>query len=534
MFKKAIVLKVFGTNENYSVATVRKIIDEFGLENYECIPDFNDIDITLNIFSNILPKSVLCLTLNSDEERKVLICNPMSSSHLQIPVKVGELIWYFKDTTFSDDEIKNQGFLSINHYWHSRVSSNINNENASLTAIAQQELDVFSNVSQIDIDFNRLLAVNGIDTSEFIQTQTLYSDSLIFQDGNNNIISLNKNIDTAKINIISGFNLETNDIDTSLINDFSSAISLNESSTLNELMSINNFEDSLFLSFDKNQKFITNNNKNTLKTYEKDILTKLRESNTIENITNIVKKNDDKQKPNIVIKSEDINIISSLNDSEAFLEGFGDEDDDLFYPASNGKIELVRIGSINNNFNSKITIDEKNDIKIDGETIYIGNFIRNLANKNIISDDLLSSSDFDPSTFIENLTDFNVINDMCGKGDGVVLGYEKSLSEPLVLGNTLIAMLKDMIDLTNTVIDQNKSLIKEIKSMSDEYVNHTHPPVPTQIGPQPVNASLNVASHSGFGSKADNFDKKLTETKDRLNNINQNLKYALSRFSKTS
>lgn len=533
MFKKAIVLKVFNTNENYNIAKIRKIIKELGLLKYESIPDFNNIDEVSAVLTNILPKTLLCLTLDSSDERKVLLCNPMSSSHIQTPVKVGELIWYFKDTTFNDVETNNLGFLSIKHYWHSRVSSNISNENPTGTPVTSQELDLFSNFSQIDIHFDNLLDINGQQYLSNFDTKSYFSDSLLLQDGHNNIISLNKKENTGKINIISGTNLEIDDIEESRLNDHASVISINEYSSLDELMFINYFEDSLFLTCDKSQNFVVNNNKNTLKTYEKDILLKLKESNAIENISNNISKNiENNLKPNITIKSEDIYIVSSVQETSEHETYFEDEDDSARYIDSSGKIEIVR--SSNQNFNSKITIDEMNDIKLDGDTIYVGNFVRNLVKKNIIDDETLNNPGFNPTTFIETLTDFTNIDNMCGKGDGVILGYEKSLSEPLVLGNTLISLLKDMIDLTNTVIDQNKSLIKEIKSMSDEYINHTHPPIPTAAGPQPVNVSLNVSTHTGFGSKADNFDKKLTETKDRFININQNLKYTLSRFSKTS
>lgn len=536
MFKKAIVLKVFQTNENYNISTIRKIINELGLENYECIPDFNDVDETIEVLDNILPKSVLCLTLNSNEERKVLICNPMSSSHLQTPIRVGELIWYFKDTTFTDDEVSNLGFLSITHYWHSRISSNINNESSSLTSITQQELDLFSNISQIDINFDNLLNINGVDAYSFEESKTQYNDSLLFQDGNNNIISLNKNIDSSKISIISGLNLEIDDIDTALLNDFSSAISLSSYSSTEDLILINNFEDTLFLKFDKDKNFTLDNNKSKLKSYEDNILSKLRESNSIENNTNIIENNNEYTRSNIIIKSEDINIVSGSNDFEEIHDFFNDEDDEINYQTNNGKIEITRIGNTDQKFNSKILIDEMNDIKIDGETIYVGNFFRNLVSKNIVSDELRFKSDFNPSTYIDTLNedDLNTINDMCGKGNGVILGYEKNLTEPLVLGNTLVTLLKDMIDLTSEVIEQNKNLVKEIKSMSDEYASHTHPPIPTQAGPQPVNASLNISAHDGFGAKADNIDKSLKTTQERLKVVNKNLKYTLSRFSKTS
>lgn len=541
MFKKAIVLKVFQTNENYNIATLRKIINELGLENYECIPDFNDVDETIEVLDNILPKSVLCLTLNSNEERKVLICNPMSSSHLQTPIRVGELIWYFKDTTFTDNEVSNLGFLSITHYWHSRISSNINNESASLTYITQQDLNLFSKVSQIDIDLDNLLDINNVYMFDIDETKTLYNDSFLLQDGNGSVISLNKNsVNSSKISIVSGFDLEIDDIDNSLLNNFSSAISLNSSSSIDELILYENFEDSLFLKIDKDKRFILDSNKSMLKSYEKDILTKLRLSNTTENITNTtenitIASSYENIRPNIVIKSEDINIISGPNGAREINERVSsDEEDNINNKVNNGKIEIIRLGDTDQSFNSKISIDEMNDVKIDGETIYIGNFFRNLVNKNIISDELISKNGLDPLTYIDTLKDFNAINDMCGKGDGVILGYEKNLTEPLVLGNTLVTLLKDMINLTNDVIEQNKILVKEIKSMSDEYVNHTHPPIPTQAGPQSVKASLNVSTHTKFGEKADSIDKSFDTTQKRLKAVNKNLKYTLSRFSKTS
>lgn len=525
MFKKAIVLKVFKANETYALANIKKIISELDLDQYETIPNLDDYDFANTLISRIIPKTIICLSLDANEERKVLLCNPMSSSHIQTPIKVGELIWYFKDTTFDDADLQDKGYLAINHYWHSRVSADINNENPGMSTISGEALNLFSDVSQIDLQFNQLLTLNKQPYTEINKPTTQFNNSLLIQDGNNNIIDMSMKDSTGNIKFISGYDSDVNShVSNESIQTYSSVISINESQKLFDVYSANNFESNVSLSIDAETLPVIDKDKTKYKSFEKDLLSNIKNTNRVENISNIVKKENDIRKPLIVIKSEDIVIASELDGTASV------ESDDL---ENNGKIDIVR--SSNKLFNSRITIDSSDNIRLDGETVYVGNFIRNLIHRNIITEEIINDEKgFNPVTYIESLDDMSQIDDMCGKGTGVILGYEKSLTEPLVLGNTLTTLLKDMINLTQAVIEQNKILVEEVKSMASEYSSHTHPPIATQAGPQPVTASLNVASHNSFNTKSSEIEQKLSETSARFNSVNENLKYVLSRFSKTS
>jgi hypothetical protein len=311
-------------------------------------------------------------------------------------------------------------------------------------------------------------------------------------------------------------------------------------------------EESSYVSFD---------NENTLSTiiYENDnFLDQLIQNNKTQNKKNITldTTSDYRDKPNILLKSNDVRIISSHHDDNN--ESVEDEESQStsFTPSLGGEIRLIKQGNQITK-TSQVLLNKNNDIVLDGKTIYLGSFNRFMIDKNLISE---SESLKNPTDIFDNFNDEQKkeVKNLCGKGDGILLGYEKSLSEPLVLGNTLVVLLKDMIELTQLTIDQNKVLNDKVNSLAQEYSVHTHtvnavpnaipviPPAPAPpapigfVGAVPPAALISVptlesASHQTFSSTdAVTIDNDLSDIQAKLNDVKSNLKYVLSKFAKTT
>ena len=145
-------------------------------------------------------------------------------------------------------------------------------------------------------------------------------------------------------------------------------------------------------------------------------------------------------------------------------------------------------------------LEENGDVFIDGSIIHLGNFQKEIERSGIDEDDE------------------DDIKKMSGNGYGLLIGYDQKFSEPLVLGNTLEAILKEMINV-------NIKLIDEIKKLSDDLAKHTHIGIPiTGIsGPPQV-----PVPYTNFSSA------EHANIKSRYEGLQNNLIDMLSKFAKTS
>lgn len=208
-------------------------------------------------------------------------------------------------------------------------------------------------------------------------------------------------------------------------------------------------------------------------------------------------------KPGILLKSNDIAIVARSK-----LEK--DETDII----DNGSISLIKEDDnlLNESF---IKLNNVGDIFLDGKTIYIGNFLKEIIKKNILSEnDILFSED---SEIIEKI-EKEKIDKLCGKGEGLIFGYDQKYSEPLVLGNSLTAILKDMIELNITLIDEVDKLSKALQT-------HIHVGIPASGVSGPMQDPSAFITYS---------NQSTTEMNNDLEKIRNNLKFMLSRFVKTS
>lgn len=250
--------------------------------------------------------------------------------------------------------------------------------------------------------------------------------------------------------------------------------------------------------------------------------------------------------PSILVKSNDIRIVAR---KEMF------KSDELFLP--DGSIRIIKEGS---NFieNSHILMERDGSLNIDGNMIFIGSFEKE-AIKNIYPEDVdLNYEEFyekiknEDEVEFKNLPDLDAyqnvelannknIKKLHGKGNGVILGYHPNLSEPLVLGNTLHTVLKEILTINiksfNLIADAIKEIESQIKDVNEAVANHFHPHPLGPTSPDPDLAGLLLEplpiKSTASNDAIDNLKKSGTKIKE-IENIINNLNEILSRFAKTS
>jgi hypothetical protein len=151
-------------------------------------------------------------------------------------------------------------------------------------------------------------------------------------------------------------------------------------------------------------------------------------------------------------------------------------------------------------------MESDGQIAIDGSTILLGNINKEYLRQGIVTNQ-------------NNTPDEEKLSTMHGNGYGVLIGYDEAISEPLVLGNSLEAIIKELINI-------NILLVDEIKSLTDDLQSHMH--VGVTPGPAPTGPPVIPAPYITFSTTSQDTLKK------RYVDIQNNLKEMLSRFAKTS
>lgn len=576
MFKRAKVLHVFDKkiSKKLSYDSLNEILNHYNL-NVSIFPSYNET-AKMRLFNNMIPNTLFCITQNTGRSNSyAFICSPASSLNMSFPVKPGEEVWYFEDETFNVNDIEKYPISRF--YWTSRISGSFSTEDLFHTSSSGAVKELFDNELNQNIPQNSGISyyLEKYDNISNDKHERYFADidEVVIQGEKGNFLRLgrasNKN-KSGVIDIVAGKNYYGSEEyikslafegQTSLENDASRILVSNlgyfdigtgenqlyNDSLTKSMIVKNKFELSAQNSFSFNTK------KNNISAYneKENFFNATMQLNLEENIRNfsLLKINDESPKPNVSIKSSIINIISKN-------EGNKDEDHDHGIETYPGEIRLIRESSFINK-SSQVLLNKENDIILDGETLYLGNFNRLLVEKNIVTQEEVS---LNPESVIDNLSEdqLNSLKDLYGKGENILIGYEKSLSEPLVLGNTLMVLLKDMIDLTQLTIDQNRILNDKVNSLAQEYSTHTHtvnavpnsipviPPAPAPpapigfVGAVPPSALISVptlesANHQSFSSSDTiSIDNDLSDIQAKLNDVKSNLKYILSRFAKTT
>jgi len=654
MFKKAKVLYYIEKIDQGIINDIYNLIKSLKVKKeITIIPDLkayneNDNNNFVNLNNFLLPGTIIAQNYQFDEDF-CFFCLPANSLHLSLPIKPGELIWYFEDNEINEipkNVLDNYPLLGIKYYWTSRIigsriSEDLNyslKENDFLITkvnykksnalydientkvLDKKENKVFSKqisnkIILPDYKIPKLLTEIK-QQDQLISSDILYeknkninfipaavpryfpkSHELTLQGSNNSLINLtteetnNKSqidfvvgrhygkdyrpfvlnsdflflnnieisnskfetppINTVEIDLQKGFNVFFNNQgdqvlfknpDYYLGEDFiddnelesvvdytydASRILINEESDANVYFRSNSLSLNKIINtfdFQKQEKNILDIvNVKSINDYNKNDFEFL--NDYFERIEFF----DDILKPNILIKSNDIRIVSRMK-----LENKINETINGPLKLDSGSLMLIKEGNkcLDDSF---ISLEKNGDIFIDGQILYLGNFNKEILRQKIKSeDDILfkqdenDTSDFNIQSNIvldknELNSFFDITSDeadkMIGNGMGVVLGYNQKYSEPLVLGNSLVVILKNLID-------TNIALINEVKKLSDDLTSHIHLGVTPGSGISgPVQNPVPYTTYSSTGQQ---------QLNDNLNEIKNNLKHILSKFAKTS
>ena len=599
MFKTGFVLHYVSEYSLLEIEKIKKVINPFRQQS-ELVPSLQN-ESTYNVVVENLPiGTIICKNLSSNVD-EFIICLPMFSSHLSLPVKKGEVIWFFtnNDKTFKTAVEESSPLLSVRNYWVSRKIGLKISEDLNYTSFQRDNKvsdETTANSSFTLPDFNPSRVFNSVYDEILPSSVESYRKSkedenfypaavprwyskpyeFTLQGSNNSIINLtNSNLenksfkDKGAIDIVSG----RHTIREFLADNRQNSISIRETPenfdlpiktalSTNSFLKIQNTEGDLEVL--KNQKMYLSdsikyideslegkiskfNDASRIYVSEYDILDKdyyktdflrgqhilekdFKKSNTYEaaflftgNSSNDVDKNSKEKNivfdnvqidsiklrelpvPSIFVKSNDIRIVArkehkNLNNSEL--------------PAVS--IRLIKESNNSQNY-SHLCLEEDGQVAIDGKSILLGNFNKEYER------------------FLESESED--IESMHGKGNGVLIGYEPNLSEPLVLGDSLISIVKELIHI-------NIDLIEQVKKLSEDVVNHSHSGImigggitlPTSKNPitQKTTKNANNFANLPVPPVAKSGDQNHEILTERYKNLQNNLYKVLSRFAKTS
>lgn len=644
MYKRGYVLLCIDKNTDYD-----KALD--AVKNHDSKVQKIEPSISKDIF-NFLPPGTLIVKDNLSSKDTGYITLPMFSSHMSLPVKEGEYVWFFEDILSIDPKNlkkteKNYPLLQIKNYWVSRIHGysiasedpnytniernlslddissyeknidnitgnttkdkkikrSLNDKSKELYTLPDHEKDtgyqlIFNSEDNVKKGYElyKSSSQNSIDAVP--QYFSEKSDFLI-QGSNNTAISLTKDSikNKGEINLVCGKyslkdyveffeenektvseklekeyvklskknlnnseqNKKDNDKDIFLHKKFphvknvygdkeslklpykyirdesvkeiksaearefkfdSSYIAMYMNSDLSNL----NFSD--FKKTPPLDKIKKNEIPITPKTKEYNFLKTKNKDFAIKNSDYLEIKEEDQEKlslkyeetvPSILIKSNDIQIVAR-KELKNVLEK------NNFIP--DGSIKLVKDGHYwgkNTNSYSHLMLEKNGDIRLDGKNIFIGELEREKQRLML-----------EPK-------------DMHGVGEGVVFGYDKDLSEPLVLGKTLQVILNEVLETNIEALDYISKALQEISKnfaqVNEDYETlktwaktHQHtttaPQSPTAPG-GPLQELFLFTKHKTESTDASSTNNGGQEIK-RLEGVIDNLHKMLSRFSKTT
>lgn len=564
-----------------------------------------------NLVENLPVGAVICADLSNTSSLKTLICLPMFSSHLSLPLKLGEVVWYYQDSfPFSSKAKEGTPLLTMDSYWLTRkiglkISEDLNYSHIQRDTIISdlvlgksESFDSLSSKTVVDKvskkkqikEEEKKINIPDYESKKIYSnrytfipsTKDLYLKSkqqdgifpaavprwsskpyeLTLQGSNNSLINLTKtytnekdNANKGAIDIVAGRHflkefIEPGEDSIHVIKDkFARNISDVEKRSIKELkfdksnpvLKIKNADDdfellksqkyyfgetfsedtvaegNVSLSDDASRIYVTEadnvdsasfyntagiQSQRYIPVYEEDAafeseITKdyfqeetLRFSNFGSSEIK-VKKN---ILPSIFIKSNNIRLVAR----EKF------ENKSIDKSLEEGSIRIVKQSNEPSNY-AHISLESNGDIAVDGKSILLGNISKEYVRQGIAASHLA-------------LPDEEKLGEMHGNGYGVLIGYDETLSEPLVLGSTLEVMLKELIHI-------NISLVEEIKILTDDLKQHIHLGIPGSgvSGPPQVPGPY--------------IDFSTTSQESiilRYENIQNNLREMLSRFAKTS
>lgn len=599
MFNTGIVIHYVREYSKSETKAIKSIVEKYVAEK-SIDPDIKNDEVLNNIVDNLPVGTIVCIDLSDEKTKKAYICFPMFSSHMSLPLKQGEIVWFYKDRKSSFDKQSQEGspLLSINNFWLSRkigsklsedlnfshiirdskITDSKNDKNSILEGLPNQTVaDKQKNRKTFEEEKKKIRLPDYKLTTlyskkyNFLQEfSSLYNSSkekedfvpaavprwysqpheFSLQGSNNSLINLTKTYSSKKeiggkgaVDIVAGrhaieeYKEVDYDDDFYIINDkfvanISDADKRNISelkiNTNNSFMKIKNVDEDEELLKNQtlyfNEEFKTENSEGNLNLNNDASRLYITESDVIDSLdstfydtssllqlksigfdkdrsTNEVKKDylvKDKSikienfstkkieltsspVPSVFIKTNNVRIVArkKRSNSEKSLK--------------EGSIRLIKESDDFYN-TSHVMLESDGKVLIDGNCVMIGNFEK------------------------EEIRQNNDLSSMHGNGYGVLLGYNKTLSEPLVLGNSLESMLREVLNI-------NIKLVEEIKILTDDLQSHIHLGIPGSgvSGPPQV-----PKAYADFSSS------KQSEITKRYTDIQNGLKDMLSRFAKTT
>ena len=602
MFKTGFVLHYVSEYSLLEIDKIKKVTNPFRQQS-ELVPALKNESTFDVVVENLPIGTIICKNLSSNVDEFV-ICLPMFSSHLSLPVKKGEVIWFFtnNDKTFKAPVEESSPLLSVRNYWVSRKIGLKTSEDLNYTYFLRDNkisdettgnsnftLPDFTSSKIFNSIYNEILPSSIENYRKSKQEEYFYPAAvprwyskpyeLTLQGSNNSIINLtnskieDKNFyNKGAIDIVSGRHLirdfETNNRQNSVsIRKTPENFDLRIKSDLstNSYLKIQNTEGDLELC--KNQKMILSDDINYIDESPEGKISKFNDASRIyiseyDNLDKDYYKSDflkgqhilskdfkkaetysaaflftgnsgsdldkNSKEENVVFNNIEINTIDlrkvpvpsifiKSNDIRIVARKKYQNSDNLSLPS--GSIRLIKESNDAQNY-SHLCLEEDGQIAIDGKSILLGNFNKEYERF------LLKES-----RNIENA------EGMHGNGNGVLIGYEPNLSEPLVLGDSLISIVKELIHI-------NIDLVEQVKKLSEDITNHSHSGVmsgggitlPTSKNPVTQKTTKNANNFANLpvdplSKSGDQNHEVLTK---RYKNLQNNLYKVLSRFAKTS
>lgn len=634
MFKKGYVIHYVNEYSSSSGLTTRNKILNYTknsvAKNISLVPKLSEQSF-ITLTENLPVGSIVCIDMSNEAQSSVasiLICFPLFSSHVSLPVKPGEIVWYYKDeeNNFDKDVYEESPLLSVNAYWISRKIGAKISEDLNYSFAARDSL-ISNTPNNVEEIADQLYQGNDSETKkqkkEFIKKETetitlpdfkmrdifyesfgylpdsvsIYNQTkaensfypnatprwfskpyeLTLQGSNNSIVNLTKTnsisqetISKGAVDIVAGrhslFDYIDNDKEVTILDKFVKNTTSEENSSIKEakfsssspILKIKNIENDEEILKDQEyyfrQKLIeeqvlinegfSNYSSDASRMYisESDQIDNLSvynteffqfQSNLVDPVENSSLNEDltkdyltdeasiklsanenksseyfdaqDLNLPSVLIKSNNIRIVARKEFENKKEEKKLDE----------GSIRLVKNSNKFENY-SHIAMEKDGQVGITGKSILLGNF-----NTELVKQGILKSEDLSETLDPVDVAAVSDLKDMHGKGSTVLIGYDERISEPLVLGNSLEAILKEMINI-------NILLTEELKVIADDLAKHIHIGIPTSGVSGPPQPAPHAETYISYSTVIQ------PDIRGRYEDIQNNLKDMLSRFAKTS
>ena len=121
MFNTGLVIHYVREYSEDEIKQTKKVLNEYVI-NKKIDPLVEIGEYFDNLIENLPVGTIICIDLTKSKEKKAYICFPMFSSHMSLPVKKGEIVWFYSDADSEFDDATQAGspLLSVNNFWLSR------------------------------------------------------------------------------------------------------------------------------------------------------------------------------------------------------------------------------------------------------------------------------------------------------------------------------------------------------------------------------------------------------------------------------